>query len=83
MHLWQVPKSEEKSVQMVRGSSFRNDLLQNPYFRNQFDFKIKDLLRLMDFNRHHIDSFSEAIEGLFPLAKFIIFTLKQDSRDVK
>ena len=23
----------EKSVQLVRGSSFRNDLLQNPYFR--------------------------------------------------
>jgi hypothetical protein len=22
----------EKSVQLVRGSSFRNDLLQNPYF---------------------------------------------------
>ena len=30
------PKSDdkyvEKSVQLVRGSSFRNDLLQNPYF---------------------------------------------------
>ena len=25
----------EKSVQLVRGSSFRNDLLQNPYFKNQ------------------------------------------------
>ena len=23
-----------KCVQLVRGSSFRNDLLQNPYFRN-------------------------------------------------
>ena len=23
----------EESVQLVRGSSFRNDLLQNPYFR--------------------------------------------------
>ena len=26
-------KYVEKSVQLVRGSSFRNDLLQNPYFR--------------------------------------------------
>ena len=25
-------KYVEKSVQLVRGSSFRNDLLQNPYF---------------------------------------------------
>jgi hypothetical protein len=25
----------EKSVQLVRGSSFRNDLLQNPYFKQQ------------------------------------------------
>jgi hypothetical protein len=27
-------KYDEKSVQLVRGSSFRNDLLQNPYFSN-------------------------------------------------
>ena len=27
-------KYVEKSVQLVRGSSFRNDLLQNPYFKN-------------------------------------------------
>ena len=27
--------SEEKSVQLVKGSSFRNDLLQNPYFSAQ------------------------------------------------
>ena len=27
-------KYVEKSVQLVRGSSFRNDLLQNPYFNN-------------------------------------------------
>ena len=26
-------KYVEKSVQLVRGSSFRNDLLQNPYFK--------------------------------------------------
>ena len=26
-----------KSVQVVRGSSFRNDLLQNPYFRTKID----------------------------------------------
>jgi hypothetical protein len=26
------PKSEEKSVQLVRGASFRSDFLQNPYF---------------------------------------------------
>jgi hypothetical protein len=25
-------KNVEKSVQLVRGSSFQNDLLQNPYF---------------------------------------------------
>ena len=29
-------KYVEKSVQLVRGSSFRNDLLQNPYFNKQF-----------------------------------------------
>ena len=32
------PKSDEKyaqkSVQLVRGSSFQSDFLQNPYFRN-------------------------------------------------
>ena len=28
-------KCVEKSVQLVRGSSFRNDLLQNPYFSKQ------------------------------------------------
>ena len=27
-----VDKYVEKSVQLARGSSFRNDLLQNPYF---------------------------------------------------
>ena len=26
-------KYVEKSVQLIRGSSFRNDLLQNPYFK--------------------------------------------------
>ena len=30
----EVPQSEEKSVQLVRGSSFRSDFLQNPYFSN-------------------------------------------------
>ena len=34
------PKSDEKyaqkSVQLVRGSSFRNDFLQNPYFNSPF-----------------------------------------------
>ena len=36
-------KYVEKSVQLVRGSSFRNDLLQNPYFRNvkSIDFLTK------------------------------------------
>ena len=29
-------KYVEKSVQLVRGSSFWNDLLQNPYFNNKF-----------------------------------------------
>ena len=29
-------KYVEKSVQLVRASSFRNDLLQNPYFNNKF-----------------------------------------------
>ena len=29
-------KYVEKSVQLVRGSSFRNDLLQNLYFNNNF-----------------------------------------------
>ena len=29
----EVPQSEEKSVQLVRGSSFRSDFLQNQYFR--------------------------------------------------
>ena len=29
-------KYVEKSVRVVRGSSFRNDLLQNPYFNNKF-----------------------------------------------
>ena len=28
----EVPQSEEKSVQLVRGSSFWSDFLQNPYF---------------------------------------------------
>ena len=28
-------KCVEKSVQLVRGSSFRNDLLQNPYFKSK------------------------------------------------
>ena len=27
-----VPQSEEKSFQLVRGSSFQSDFLQNPYF---------------------------------------------------
>ena len=30
-------KYVEKSVQLVRGSSFRNDLLQNPYFSGKFE----------------------------------------------
>ena len=29
-------KYVKKSFQLVRGSSFRNDLLQNPYFSRQF-----------------------------------------------
>jgi hypothetical protein len=37
-----IPKSDdkhvEKSVQLVRGSSFQNDLLQNPYFSQFHDF---------------------------------------------
>ena len=39
------PKSDdkyvEKSVQLVRGSSFRNDLLQNPYFSKTFANKYR------------------------------------------
>ena len=44
MNLWPVehfffsPQSEEKSVQMVRGSSFRSDFLQNPYFKYLYKF---------------------------------------------
>ena len=30
-------KYVEKSVQLVRGSSFRNDLLQSPYFNRTFE----------------------------------------------
>ena len=33
-------KYVEKSVQLVRGSSFRNDLLQNPYFSLSFSKNI-------------------------------------------
>ena len=39
LHPANPPKSDdkyvEKSVQLVRGSSFQNDLLQNPYFKYQ------------------------------------------------
>ena len=30
----EVPQSEEKSVQLVRGTFFRSDFLQNTYFSN-------------------------------------------------
>ena len=38
------PKSDdkyvEKSVQLVKGSSFRNDLLQNPYFSQSYIYQV-------------------------------------------
>ena len=47
LHPANPPKSHdkyvEKSVQLVRGSSFRNDLLQNPYFRNSDKAKVLSL----------------------------------------
>ena len=39
-----VPQSEEKSVQLVRGSSFRSDILQNPDFN---DFEISEMWHLL------------------------------------
>jgi hypothetical protein len=33
----------EKSVQLVRGSSFRNDLLQNPYFKYHHNYIKPDI----------------------------------------
>ena len=43
LHPANPPKSDdkyvEKSVQLVRGSSFRNELLQNPYFRTCMSFR--------------------------------------------
>ena len=37
------PKSDDKyaqkSVQLVRGSSFRSDFLQNPYFKTRINFQ--------------------------------------------
>ena len=40
-------KYVEKSVQLVIGSSFRNDLLQNPYFKPTTNTEIIDELKLL------------------------------------
>ena len=40
-------KYVEKSVQLVRGSSFQNDLLQNPYFKPTTNTEIIDELKLL------------------------------------
>ena len=67
MNLWPVehfllgaianpPKSDgkyvEKSVQVVRGSSFRNDLLQSPYF-NCLDSQF--FISLIRYHEHEVD----------------------------
>ena len=38
--LWSDDKYAQKSVQLVRGSSFRSDFLQNPYFRMAYFFYV-------------------------------------------
>ena len=43
-------KYVEKSVQLVRGSSFRNDLLQNPYFSSV----LKTLLQTHPCNENRV-----------------------------
>jgi hypothetical protein len=40
-------KYVEKSVQLLKGSSFRNDLLQNPYFKPTTNTEIIDELKLL------------------------------------
>jgi len=48
----QVPFCDEKSVQLVRGASFRNDFLQNPYFNALSFYWSKMILdRSNDFGR--------------------------------
>ena len=41
-------KYVEKSVQPVRGSSFRNDLLQNPYFSNSPFERVMEILVIFE-----------------------------------
>ena len=41
-------KYDEKSVQLVRGSSFRNDLLQNPYFSNSPFERVMEILVIFE-----------------------------------
>ena len=53
----EVPQSEEKSVQLVRGSSFRSDFLQNPYGKLQTAKYIHMQLRI----KIHLDTLLQCL----------------------
>ena len=57
-HCWSG-KNGEKSVQLVRGASFRGDFLQNPYFKKSFIMIINDFLRNPHFNEISIQEFPQ------------------------
>ena len=68
LHLLHPPKSEDKyakkSVQRVRGSSFRGDFLQNPYFRPLTHFSRTQTFLTIWWNHiwmRYYDSFSSLI----------------------
>ena len=60
-----------KSVQLVRASSFRNDLLQNPYFNKSKIFNLKSTLLVI--NRIKIEKV---------MARILMLGLTKESKDV-